>query len=72
MKRQPSEELKKRFGQRLKINRLRTAFKRRERASNITAPMDVDATRDGHGRYGTDALMGETEFERELEIPWKR
>jgi hypothetical protein len=72
MKKRPSEELKRRLGNKIKLNRLRTAFKRRENSTHITAPRDVDGGRDGRGRHGTDDLMGENEFERELGIPWKR
>jgi hypothetical protein len=71
MKNKPSEELKRRFGLRIKVNRLKTAFKRRESANNITAPMDPHAGR-WKGHPDDDNQMNETEFERELEIPWKR
>jgi len=71
MKRQPSAELKKRLGDKLRLSRLKTAFKRRESASNITAPQDPTA---GHWRANPDDAeqMNESEFERELAIPWKR
>ena len=71
MKRKPTAELKKRLGNKIKLNRLRTAFKRRETSTHITAPVDAGRAYD-HGRGADDNQMGESEFERELNIPWKR